>query len=154
MTTTTEVRAKSLKIENPAHRFIDWEFQIDQHHYESLGLTYRQFIKDKKPYFKWAAMEPPEYSFQVGYVFYGAKDNKKFLQVASDWDAFRIEVHAGLVGSEKSRNAYAVTSGELADWLRTGEIPSSAVAVDMPASKSGILAWELSRSAPTLEAPV
>lgn len=138
------IRSRSTRIEDPASIFINWKYRIDKHHYESLGLVYRQFMKDKRPYFAWAQMNPTEYIFGTGYIFYEYNDSSRFLQVAADWDAFRIEVHAGIMTLQKSR-AYAVTTQEFAEWLQTGAIPSEAKPLDFASSKAGLMAWEIAR---------
>jgi len=145
MNTTKTIRSRSIRIEDPASMFVDWKYRIDKHHYESLGLVYRQFVKDKRPYFAWAQMNPIEYIFETGYLFYENNDSSKFLQVAADWDAFRIEVHAGILTMQKSRQAYAVTAQEFAEWLKTGAIPPEAKLLDFSSSKAGLMAWEIAR---------
>ncbi len=89
-------------------------------------------------------MNPTEYIFGTGYIFYEYNDSSRFLQVAADWDAFRIEVHAGIMTLQKSR-AYAVTTQEFAEWLQTGAIPSEAKPLDFASSKAGLMAWEIAR---------
>lgn len=125
--------------------FIDWIYRIDKHHYESLGLVYRQFMKDKRPYFAWAQMNPIEYIFETGYIFHENNDSSKFLQVVADWDAFRIEVHVGYTAIKNSRKAYTVTAQEFAEWLKTGALPAEAKPLDFASSKAGLMAWEIAR---------
>lgn len=145
MNTIKTIRSRSIRIEDPATLFINWKYRIDKHHYESLGLVYRQFMRDRKPYFSWAHMNPIEYIFETGYIFYEDNDSSKFLQVVADWDAFRIEVHVGYMTMKKSRQAYAVTTQEFAEWLQTGAIPSEAKPLDFASSKAGLMAWEIAR---------
>ena len=140
---TISNRSKSIKVADPVAYFSSWAYRIDQHHYETLGLGYRQFMKDKKPTWSWAIMEPVEYRFETGYIFYDGKDPEKYLQIAADWDAFHIEVHEGLANQQKSRRAYAVTTHDLSEWLKSGVKPDSCKQLDMPQSKAGILAWEI-----------
>lgn len=139
----TENRSRSVKIEDPQAYFANWVFSIEPHHYETLGLGFREFIKDKKPSWSWAVMEPPQYCFEIGYVFYDAQNSAHFLQVAADWDALHLEVHEGLKGVERGRFAFAVTELGLSVWLRTGVRPTGLVQLDIPSSKAGLLAWEI-----------
>ena len=139
-------RSQSVRIEDPVSVFIEWKYRIDKHHYESLGLVYRQFMKDKRPYYSWVQMDPIEYVFKREYIFYEDGDFSNFLQVAADWDAFRIEVHVGSMKIQKKRQAYVVTINDFADWLKTGIIPIGAKSLDTGTSKSGFLAWEIESS--------
>lgn len=139
-------RPRSIQIADPASLFVNWKYRIDKHHYESLGLTYRQFIKNKKPYYAWVQMSPIEYVFKRGYIFYQDGDSSIFLQVAADWDAFRIEVHSGTVKNQKIRHAYAVAINDFADWLKTGIVPADAKLLNTALSKAGFLAWEITSS--------
>lgn len=140
----TSTRSKSVKIEDPVTYFAGWAFRIDAHHYETLGLGYRQFMKDKRPTWSWAVMEPIEYCFEVGYIFHNVENPKRYLQIAADWDAFHIEVHEGFSNLEKSRKAFAVRTQELAEWLKTGIRPRNVKSLDIPSSKAGLLAWQIS----------
>lgn len=146
MSTDKPIRSRSVRVEDPAVVFINWKYRIDKHHYESLGFVYRQFMKSKKPYYAWARMNPIEYIFETVYIFYEGIDSSKFLQVVADWDAFRIEVHAGGDTMQKSRKAYAVTIHEFAEWLKTGAVPAEAKPLDISSSKAGLMAWEIARS--------
>ncbi len=136
-------RSKSVKIADPSAFFANWAFSIEPHHYETLGLGYRKFMKEKQEYCSWAAMNPIEYWLNTGDVFYDAKNPRHFLQVVADWDALHIEVHEGLIGAEKGRSAFAVTEDVFSNWLRTGIRPPDLEQLDIPTSKAGLLAWKI-----------
>lgn len=139
----TENRAKVVKIQDPKAFFAEWNFGIKPHHYEPLGLGFKEFIKDKKPSWSWAMMEPVEYWFEVGYVFCHTQNAAHFLQVAARWDALHFEVHEGFVGVERGRSAFAVTERDLSIWLRTGVRPPGMRRLDFPSSKAGLMAWQI-----------
>ena len=141
----TVIRGRSVKIEDPKAYFADWAFAIEPHHYETLGLGYREFVKDKKPVWSWAVMEPIEYWFEVGYAFFDIGNPAHFLQVAADWDALHIEVHEGFTGIENARAAFAITADSLSTWLRTGVRPPDLTQLDIPSSKAGRLAWQIAK---------
>lgn len=136
-------RSKSIKIADPTAFFADWAFRIEPHHYETLGLGFRMFMKEKKASWSWAIMEPIEYWFSTGYVFYDAKNSAHFLQVAADWDATHIEVHEGSMEVKRGRSAFAVTEHAFSHWLKTGVRPTDLKPLDIPTSKAGLLAWEI-----------
>lgn len=146
-------RGRSIKVEDPKAYFADWAFAIEPHHYETLGLGYREFIKDKKPLWSWAVMDPIEYWFEVGYVFFEIQNPAHFLQVVADWDALHVEVHQGVTGIEQARAGFAVTSHGLAAWLRTGIRPSDLKELDIASSKAGLLAWHLANETKVREGP-
>lgn len=140
---TTELRAKSIKIDDPASEFSDWEYDIPEHHYATFGVRYQQFMKNKIPYFSWAKAVPPPLSFMVGDVFHLRRDESNFIQVAADWDAFRLEVHCGLVGFNAPRNAFLALPVELSDWLKSGVKPEGCRQLDFSESQAGLLQWQL-----------
>ena len=149
----TAIRGRSVKIEDPKAYFADWAFAIEPHHYETLGLGYREFVKDKKPFWSWAVMDPIEYWLEVGYVFFEIQNPAHFLQVVADWDALHIEVHEGVIGVEKARSGFAVTSHGLATWLRTGIRPPNSKELDIASSKAGLLTWHLANKTEMSEGP-
>ena len=138
------MRAKSKKIPNPALHFAGWHYRIDPHHHETLGVTLREFVLNKKPYNAYAIQDPPDYQFSQGYTFYTDGTPKKFLQIAAELDPFTVEVHEGWAGQQPARvMGYAVPIAELAQWLQTGVRPTHCKPVDMAASKGGLMAWQL-----------
>jgi hypothetical protein len=140
-------RSKSIKIADPKAFFDDWAFRIEPHHYETLGLGFRMFMKEKKASWSWAVMEPVEYWFSTGYVFYDTKNPAHFLQVTADWDATHIEVHEGFIDGKSTRLAFAVTEHALSQWLKSGMRPAGSTQLDIASSKAGLLAWEISTNA-------
>lgn len=138
------MRTKSVKIPDPTAYFSDWHYRIDKHHFETLGVVLRQFVKDKIPYNSYAAQSPPDYQFFQGYIFYKSADLAHYLQVAAEWDSFRVEVHEGCPdGALSGLFGYVVTLPDFAEWLRTGKRPISHTKVDTASSKGGLLAWRL-----------
>ncbi len=119
------------------------------HHYETLGVTYKQFVKNKLPYWSWASMNPPECTFRLGDLFYSNEDPAHFLQIAGEWDAFRVEVHEGWAAANSSRQGYAITIEEMMDWLKTGVRSNEWKPLDVGTSKAGLLAWQLRQAAGT-----
>lgn len=138
-----ELRTKSIKIDDPAAEFADWAYAIPEHHYATFGVRYQQFMKNKTPYFSWAKIVPPPLPFIVGDVFYLRRDESNFIQVAADWDALRLEVHCGLVGTNTPRKAFLALPIELSDWLRSGVKPETCRQIDFSESQAGLLQWQL-----------
>lgn len=134
-------RATSDKIADPVEHFSTWYFSIPSHFFEILGVTHRQFVKNKIPYYSWATTNPPVYQFESGYIFYAKHSNAEYLQIASDWDAFKIEVHHKTLTTHYI--AYALSENDLRLWLETGTVPASAIQLDPSQSKSGLLSWRL-----------
>jgi len=137
------VRNRSLKINDPGEIFATWAFDIQRHHYSAFGVEHKQFVKNKVPYFAWAKMDPPAYSFEVGDLFYHRIESGTFLQIAADWDAFRLEVHQGIASSETPRVGFLVQPVELEVWLRTGVKPDTCRQIDISESQAGLLQWQL-----------
>lgn len=148
-----QVRTRSVKIDDPLELFATWAFDIQRHQYSAFGVEHKQFVKNKVPYLAWAKMEPPVYSFEVGDLFYQRGGSRKFLQVAADWDAFRLEVHQGAVSSEASRVGFLVQPMELAVWLRTGFKPDTCRQLDVSESQAGLLQWQLVEKASPSQTP-
>lgn len=140
---TNDDRARSEKIIDPTAYFSSWFFRIDSHHFEILGMSYKKFMKNKTPYWAWSKMNPIEYRFQQGYIFYARDDSNHFLQVVADWDSFKIEVHEGRATGDSLRHACAIGADEFADWLKTGRQPLQSLKLDTANSKAGILAWHI-----------
>lgn len=138
-----ELRTKSIKIDDPAAEFADWAYAIPAHHYATFGVRYQQFMKNKVPYFSWAKVVPPPLPFIVGDVFYLRRDESNFIQVAADWDALRLEVHSGFVGTNIPRKAFLALPSELSDWLRSGVKPETCRQIDFSESQAGLLQWQL-----------
>jgi hypothetical protein len=138
-----ELRTKSIKVGDPAAEFAEWAYAIPEHHYATFGVRYQQFMKNKVPYFSWAKAVPPPLTFIVGDVFYLRRDECNFIQVAADWDAFRLEVHCGLVGINVPRKAFLALPSELSDWLKGGVKPESCRQIDFSESQAGLLQWQL-----------
>ena len=137
-------RSKSKKIADPAAYFADWYYKIDKHHFESLGVTLREFVKNKVPYSSYAIQSPPEYQLLQGYLFYKASNSNSFFQIAAEFDSFKVEVHCGEVGKPESLAlGYAVSITDCAAWLRTGDLPVAHQVIDFASSKAGLLAWQL-----------
>lgn len=136
-------RAKSVKIDDPSAEFARWAYSVLEHHYATFGVRYQEFKRNKIPYFSWAKTEPPLLSFIVGDVFYLRHADSKFLQVAADWDALRLEVHSGIVSSNVPREAFLARPHELAEWLMSGERPSSCRQLDVSESQADLLQWQL-----------
>lgn len=148
MSTTGSILAKrnvSKKVPDPVAHFAHWRFDIPAHHFETLGITYRQFVKNKKPYRAWASMDPPESDFCVGDIFYDRTDPCHFIQVAAEFDAFRLEVHEGRISPSPSIDGYIVTIDDLRHWLESGERKPNLTKVDTGTSKAGLMAWRLKR---------
>lgn len=149
MTATEPIPAKrnvSKKVSDPAAHFASWRFEIPVHHFETLGMTQRQFVKDKKPYRAWATMDPPESDFCIGDIFYDKADPFHFIQAAAEHDAFRLEVHEGKRSPTPSVDGYIVTIADLRQWLESGERKLDLPSVDTGTSKAGLLAWQLKRT--------
>lgn len=140
----TSKRSSAKKISDPKAHFSSWDYSIEAHHYESLGVNYRQFMKDKKPFWSWAVTDTEEPQIEVGSTFYLRCQPREFLQVVSDWDAFHIEVHLGYVGIDKCRRAFAMTPKQLIELLKTGRLSSNVKSLDLASSKAGLLAWQIS----------
>lgn len=147
------VRTRSVKINDPGELFAAWAFDIQPHHYFAFGVEHKQFVKNKIPYLAWAKMDPPVYSFEVGDIFYLRGGSREFIQVAADWDAFRLEVHQGSVSSATPRIGYLVQPMELAVWLRTGLKPETCRQLDQSESQAGLLQWQLVEKAISSSAP-
>lgn len=137
------VRTRSVKIDDPGSLFATWAFDIQRHQYSAFGVEHKQFVKNKVPYLAWAKMDPPVYSFEVGDLFYHRNGSRVFLQVAADWDAFRLEVHQGVTSSEAPRVGFLVRPAELEVWLRTGFKPDVCRQIDVSESQAGLLQWQL-----------
>ena len=138
------MREKTKKIPNPGQHFAAWHYRIDKHHHETLGVTLREFMLNKKPYNAWAIQQPPEYQFCQGYTFYADGMPGKFLQIAAELDAFTVEVHEGWPGQMPARvMGFQVAISDLANWLETGDRPPNCTRVDIAASKGGLMAWQL-----------
>ena len=135
----------SKKVQDPKEFFACWKFDIPPHHFATLGVTFRQFVKNKKPYRAWATMDPPENDFCVGDIFYDKADPFHFIQVAAETDAFRLEVHEGRQDPSPSIDGYIVTIAGLRRWLESGERENNLPTVDTGTSKAGLLAWRLRR---------
>lgn len=131
------------KIVDPAAYFSNWFFRIDPHHYETLGLSYKRFMQNRSPYLSWSKMIPTEFRFQKGHVFYAHNDSSHFLQVAADWDSFKIEVHEGRAVEGNLRDAFAINHDDLAVWLQTGQPGVNPIVLDRSTSKAGLLAWRI-----------
>lgn len=137
-------RSKSRQIADPASYFSDWCYKIEKHHYETLGVALRNFVKKKISYSSYAIQSPPNYEFVQGYIFYKASNPSHFFQIGAEFDAFRVEVHCGKVADPESPvRGYIVSITDCATWLRTGEIPIANKMVDLASSKAGLLAWRL-----------
>lgn len=127
--------------------FEGWYFEIGTHHYWTLGVELKTFVKKKIRYQCWAYMTPSDYNFCQGYIFYAKADQDHFLQLGAERDLFGIEVFEG----HRSRPETGVTGvtgwittlDGLALWLRTGRRPMPCRAVDFADSKSGLMAWQL-----------
>lgn len=153
-------RKRSVKIASPEEHFSGWAFDIGRHHWEVLGVTYRQFMKDRKPYMSWAVDTPPRHDFLEGTVFYRGAE---YLQVVfSGKDGF-VEVHAGTLGQSahvpllivdkapdlasafpQPRAGWLLRGADLAEWLESGERPLSATAVDLGSSSClGVMRYSL-----------
>lgn len=144
------MRAKSIKITDPAVYFSEWHYRIDKHHFETLGVVLREFVRNKIPYTSYAAQSPPDYQFFPGYIFYKSADSSHYLQVAAEFDSFRIEVHEGRIHeSSAGVFGYVVTLSDFAEWLHTGKRPISHTSVDTASSKGGLLAWRLNKASTT-----
>lgn len=138
------MRAKSIKISDPQSYFSKWHYRIEKHHYETLGVAMRDFVKEKTPFTCYALQAPPDFQFCQGYVFHEATQPGSYLQVAAELDPFTIEVHHGWQIQQPSRVAgYAVGTADFADWLRTGERPTLFTRLDVSSSKGGLMAWSL-----------
>lgn len=146
--------SKSIKIDDPAAYFTGWHYTIEKHHFETLGVTLRNFVKNKVSYSSYAIDSPPNYQFLQGYIFYNVSDSSRFLQIAAEVDLSRVEVHSGrLHDPENTILGYAVSVRDCATWLRTGELPARHKTVDVATSKGGLLAWQLVEK-PTPTRPV
>jgi hypothetical protein len=146
-------RTRSVKIDDPTELFATWAFDIQRHQYSAFGVEHKQFVKNKARYLAWAKMDPPVYSFEVGDVFYHRHQSAVFLQVAADWDAFRLEVHQGLISSPAPRVGFLVQPVELEVWLRTGIRPDTCRQIDISESQAGLLQWQLVEKTNPIHAP-
>lgn len=164
------VTQRSTKIGEVRTHFAEWAYTIGTHHWELMGVRYRQYIRRvpakvtadvalpagapqppvaAKPvmvdetYMSWAVDRPPQFDFLEGTVFY---KGDSFLQVAySPGDGF-IEVHEGRVGSSAPRAGWLVQELALSLWLETGERPSMAIPVDASTSScDGVLRMYLAQ---------
>lgn len=133
----TKKRSKSLQIPDPAALFVGWSYLIERHHWGTLGVTMRTFMKQKKPYTAWALDTPPIYGFEQGYIFYSA-DGTRYLQIASV-NSEDFEVHTGLGGDD--RRGYKVSEEELLKWLEFGESPPEDRRLFKGEGKAGAMAW-------------
>ncbi|MFV0679244.1 hypothetical protein [Ottowia sp.] len=153
-------RARSQKIANPATFFAHWAFAIERQHWELLGLSYRQFVLDLKPYYSWATFTPARLNFDEGTVF---RRGDTFLQVVFSSGDGMVEVHEGRVGQDAEtpvhivdgkadlstafgvrRNGWLMREAGLARWLETGVRPADAVPLHMGNSScSGLLRMAL-----------
>lgn len=137
-------RSISKKVADPKAHFSDWYYRIEEHHFETLGVTLREFVKDKVPYTSFAIQSPPDFQFLRGYIFYSSLDPSCFLQIAAETDLFGVEVHIGKTDDPAITTlGYVVSIADCAAWLRTGEIPVANKVIDLASSKAGLLAWQL-----------
>lgn len=145
----SQKKAGSKKISDPVDYFSAWHFKINAHLYAALGLTWRSFVLKKKPYTSMAIDYPTRYGFEVGDIFYPQDSSStQFLQVAVAGGDGLVEVHAGLVGVNQSRDAYKLWEYDFAEWLKTGVIPYRAEKILPGMSKAGLLGWQLLKSEP------
>lgn len=143
-TDQAQINAKSTKISDPNEYFAKWHFRIDAHHYWTLGVELKTFVKTKVRYKSWAYMTPGYYNFLQGHIFYSQSDCTHFLQVGAEQGLFGIEVfeghrnrsHEGLLG-------WITTCDDLAKWLQTGCRPLESKELDLSLSKSGLMAWQM-----------
>ncbi|MDQ0571067.1 hypothetical protein QFZ42_002901 [Variovorax paradoxus] len=133
----TKKRSRSQQIPDPTALFVGWSYRIERHHWGTLGVTMRTFVKQKKPYTAWALDTPPIYGFEQGYIFYSA-DGTRYLQIASV-NSEDFEVHTGLGGDD--RRGYKVSEEELVKWLEFGESPPEDRRLFKGEGKAGAMAW-------------
>jgi hypothetical protein len=141
-----KTRPKSIKINNPSNVFAHWCYRIERQHYSALGLEYRTFMLGKKPTPSWALWAEPDYEFAEGTTFHHSKEQGKFIQTYGAWDAFRLEVHQGIVGIELNRTAWAMTRLQLVTLLNAGTVDPGCIELNFSSSKSGLAAWQISRN--------
>ncbi|TWD86375.1 hypothetical protein FB547_104319 [Variovorax beijingensis] len=134
---STKKRSRSQQIPDPAALFVGWSYRIERHHWGTLGVTMRTFVKQKKPYTAWALDTPPAYGFEQGYIFYSA-DGTRYLQIASV-NSEDFEVHTGLGGDD--RRGYKISEAELVKWLEFGCSPSEDRRLYKGEGKAGAMAW-------------
>ncbi|MDP9928435.1 hypothetical protein [Variovorax paradoxus] len=133
----TKKRSRSQQIPDPAALFVEWSYPIERHHWGTLGVTMRTFVKQKKPYTAWAVDTPPIYNFEQGYIFYSI-DGTRYLQIASV-NSEDFEVHTGLGGDD--RRGYRINEEELVKWLKFGEAPPEDRRLFKGEGKAGAMAW-------------
>lgn len=142
-------KARSAKIKDPVAYFAGWYFVIEPHNYWTLGVELKTFFENKVPYQSWAYMNPPNYNFCQGYIFYSQFDQNIFLQVGAEQGLFEIEVFEGRRSEiDSDVSGWLVTLDGLAQWLRTGCKPITSKKIDFALSKSGLMAWQLINKKP------
>ena len=141
---TTDIRAKSIRIADPAAHFSGWHFAIEPHHYWTLGVELKTFVRKKVPYKSYAFMVPADYNFVQGCVFYAKNQPAHFLQVGVEQGLFEIEIFDGwLSGPQTGATGWLTKLDGLAEWLLTGVRPEKCQPLDIAQSKSGLMAWQI-----------
>lgn len=139
-------RRKSRKLADPESYFKDWAYQVGREHFSLLGVEYMVFMERRKPVPSWAIWEPIEFECLEGSIFYRRDNPSLFLQIFNVWDAFRVEVHEGSYGVVNKRMAWAVAPKDVLIWLETGVRSESAFPIDVANSRSGLMAWQITRT--------
>lgn len=146
-------RAKTIKIADPCEYFSSWFFAINPHHYGTLGVELRTFVLKKIPYQSHALMNPPEYGFSQGYIFYERTNPNHYLQVGAEQGLFGMEVFEGWITPKNQQaTGLLITISAFAHWLQTGIKPNDCTELDYVRSKSGLMARAL-QPMPAIEQP-
>ena len=133
------IRRRSEKLPDPETLFAHWAYRIEPHHWVTLGVTKRTFVKNKKAYMAWARDVPSTYAFDQGYIFYSAGKDR-YLQVVSV-NSDHFEVHTGFMTPGHERHGYKVDEEELLDWLKAGRTPLETSRLFKGEGKAGAFAW-------------
>lgn len=143
-------RQLGLKID-PDGYFAGWAYEMtkhidipdSRHFWSAMGVKLREYVDKEKTsiakraarernepkqdierikirYMAWAVAPLPDFDFHEGDLFYSTRGDAP-IQVVAIRDF--IEVHRILATENPPRQAFQIASTELADWLRSGDIP-------------------------------
>lgn len=155
-------RLRATKIE-PTSYFSEWAYDIDRSLWPALGVTLREYVVKKKTasdqdstfletddvvanktpakYLAYAVGNPPQFDFHEGDLFFPKSSDDLVVQVVAKRKL--LEVHQIPRDKNGLRIAYQLVDDELAEWLKTGDVPRYS-RIDAALSFSEVLRFSIS----------